>query len=135
MAHTVPDKFLDLLQPETKAFAQLALVLADGTPQVTPIWFGYDTKTGLFTFNTARGRLKDRVMARHPVVAFAISDPQNPYRYLQVRGPVVEETEERGYEQICDLNEKYQGNRNYTKNPGEVRVTYRVQPERFQTMG
>ena len=52
-----------------------------------------------------------------------------PYRYLQIRGRVVDETEEGAYDVICDLRLKYRGDRNYPKNPGEVRVTYKVLPE------
>ena len=129
----LPDKFQDLVGPEKKAIAALGLVLKDGTPQVTPMWFDYDGTH--FIFNTARGRVKDRIMHRHPSVAFAIQDPQNPYRYVQVRGRVVEETEEGAYEQICKLNQKYQGNPNYPRNKGEQRVTYRILAERFTSMG
>ena len=86
MTVLIPETFQDLLKPEARALAYLALVLSDGNPQVTPIWFDYDGTH--FVFNTARSRLKDRVMRKWPVVAFAISDPRNAYRYLQVRGPV-----------------------------------------------
>ncbi len=84
MSTLIPDGFTDLVRPEKRAFAHLALVMRDGTPQVTPVWFDYDGTH--FIFNTARGRVKDRIMHRHPAVAFAITDPQNPYRYMQVRG-------------------------------------------------
>jgi len=128
MTVKIPDRFTDLLAREKKAFACLALVKKDGTPQVTPIWFDYDGTT--FIFNTARGRVKDRILHRHPAVAFVISDPADPYRYIQVIGHVVDESEEGGYDQICDLNLKYHGNRNYPLPPGQVRVTYKVLPER-----
>jgi len=128
MSFKIPDSLADLVTPEKKAFAYLALVKKDGTPQVTPIWFDYDGS--LFIFNTARGRVKDKILHRHPTVSFAISDPENPYRYMQVSGKVVAESEEGGYDQICDLNLKYQGDRNYPTRSGEVRVTYKVLPER-----
>ena len=131
MSVSIPERLLDLLGREMKAFAYLALVKSDGTPQVTPIWFDYDGEH--FIFNTARGRVKDKILHRHPVVAFAISDPQNPYRYIQVMGRVVAETETGGYDEICDLNLKYHGDRNYPARPGEVRVTYKVLPERVQS--
>lgn len=133
MSTLIPDGFTDLVRPEKRAFAHLALVMRDGTPQVTPVWFDYDGTH--FIFNTARGRVKDRIMRRHPAVAFAITDPQNPYRYMQVRGNVVDETEDGAYEQICVLNQKYHDHPNYPRRPGEVRVTYRVLPERVSTMG
>jgi PPOX class probable F420-dependent enzyme len=93
----IPEKFADLCSFEKKAFAFLALVKQDGTPQVTPIWFDYDGTH--IIINTARGRVKDKILKRHPVVALAIQDPANAYRYIQVRGKVVDETEVGGYEQ------------------------------------
>ena len=133
MSVEIPEKLLALLARDKKAFANLALVKSDGTPQVTPIWFDYDG-THLI-FNTARGRVKDRILHRHPVVAVAISDPENPYNYIQISGRVVEESEEGAHEVIKDLAFKYRGAREYPLRPGEVRVTYKVLVERFQTMG
>ena len=124
----IPERMIDLLLPEKKAFAALALTLADGSPQVTPIWFGWDGTH--IILNTARGRVKDKVMRRGGKVALLIMDPSDPYRYLQIRGRVVDETEEGAYDVICDLRLKYRGDRNYPRNPGEVRVTYKVLPER-----
>ncbi len=124
----IPERSLDLLSREKKAFASLALTLADGSPQVTPIWFGWDGTH--IILNTARGRVKDKVMHRGGEVALLIVDPGDPYRYLQIRGQVVDETENGAYDTICDLNLKYRGDRNYPKRPGEVRVTYKVLPER-----
>lgn len=132
-AGVIPERFVDLLRPEKRAYAFLGLVLKSGAPQVTPMWFDYDGTHVIF--NTARGRVKDRLMRRRPKVAFAVQDPANPYRYIQVRGRVVDETEEGAYEQICALNQKYHGHPNYPRRPGEQRVTYRVLPEHATTMG
>ncbi len=129
----MPENMSDLLSRSKKAFAFLALVRKDGTPQVTPVWFDWDGKH--IIVNTARGRVKDKILHRHPTIALAISDPSNPYRYLQISGPVVEETEAGGYEEICDLNDKYKGNRDYPKVPGQVRVTYKILPERVDPHG
>jgi PPOX class probable F420-dependent enzyme len=131
MSATIPESLIDLVGREKKALAYLALVKKDGTPQVTPVWFDFDGE--YFIFNTARGRVKDRILHRRPAVAFVISDPQNPYRYIQVMGQVVDETEAGGYDEICDLNLKYEGDRSYPKRAGEVRVTYKVLPERIQS--
>jgi len=133
MAVQVPDSHADLLRPDKKAFACLALVTSKGEPQVTPIWFDFDGEN--VVLNTARGRVKDRILSKRPTVALVVNDPANPYRYLQIRGPVVAETEVGGYDQICELNLKYNGDRNYPKYPGEVRVTYKVHPEHVSTMG
>ncbi len=128
MAVKIPQEKQDLLSPQKKAFANLALVLSDGTPTVTPIWFDWDGQH--IVINTARGRVKDRVLRNHPQVAMDIVDPQNPYNYLLIRGRVTGETEQGGYDQICKLNEKYHGKYEYPKVPGEVRVTYQITPEK-----
>ena len=80
----IPENYVDLLQK--KAFASLATVMPDGSPQVTPVWFDYDG--GMIRVNTARGRVKANNMHEGSAVALAIVDPDNPYRYLQVRGRV-----------------------------------------------
>jgi PPOX class probable F420-dependent enzyme len=127
-----PEAFKDLLQK--KAFAMLATVNADGTPQVTPVWF--DTDGTHLRFNTARGRVKDKNLGRSPQVALAIMDPDNPYRYVQIRGRIAEVTESGADAHIDALAKKYTGQDKYAnRKPGEVRVTYKVVPERVQTMG
>src|ERR1700744_2284580 len=88
---TIPEKFLPVLT-QKKAFANLATVMPDGSPQVTPVWFFYEN--GKFIVNTARGRVKDANMSKHPEVALSISDPDNPYAHVSVRGKIVRSTEE-----------------------------------------
>ncbi len=123
----IPEKAQYLLKWETKAFAFLALTLKDGSPHVTPVWFDWDGAH--IIINTARGRVKDKVLRRRPKVALAIAAPGDLYTYLQIRGQVDSETEEGGYEQICKLNEKYHGKYEFPKRPGQVRVTYTILPE------
>ena len=128
----IPDDYKDILQK--KAFANLATVNTDGTPQVTPVWVDYDGTH--VRFNTAKGRVKDQNLRRNPAVALSISDPDNPYRYLQVRGRVAEVTETGADAHIDSLAKKYLGQDKYPyRKPGEVRVIYKVTPERVQTMG
>jgi PPOX class probable F420-dependent enzyme len=126
---TIPDAFKDLFQK--KAFAHLATVGADGTPQVTPVWIDYD---GTYVrFNTAKGRVKDRNLSRNPKVALSIQDPDNPYRYVQIRGRVAEATEKGADAHIDALAKKYLGQDTYPhRQPGEVRVTYKITPARVQ---
>jgi PPOX class probable F420-dependent enzyme len=123
----IPEEYASLLAWKTKALANLALVMKNGTPQVTLLWFDFDGTN--IIINTARGRVKDKILHRHPYVALSIQAPDEPYRYLQVRGKVVDESEEGAYEMICRLNEKYHGNSEFPRRPGEVRVTYRILPE------
>ncbi len=129
----VPAAFTDLLTTRI-AFAHLATSMKDGTPQVTPVWFSYDGNHLLL--NSARGRLKDRNMRARPKIALSILDPDNPYRYLQIRGRVVEVTETGGDAHIDALAMKYLGKDTYPwRAPGEVRVIYKVAIDKVQTMG
>lgn len=131
---TFPETHQDLLKTETKAFAFLATVQPDGTPQVTPVWF--DTSDGKVRINTARGRVKDRNMQKNASVAIAIMDPTNPYRYLQVRGKVSNVTEEGADDHINSLAKKYLGQDTYPfRQPGEQRVIFEIEPTSFQKMG
>jgi len=130
MAATL-DAYRDLF--EKKAFAHLATVGPDGAPQVTPVWVDYDGTS--IRFNTAKGRVKVRNLARNPRVALAIQDPDNPYRYVQIRGRVVEATEQGADAHIDALAKKYLGQDRYPfRQPGEVRILYKVRPERVQGM-
>ena len=126
MSITIPEKLKDLLSWEKKAFAQIALVKKDGTPHVTPIWFDWDGTH--IIFNTARGRVKDKIMRRRARVAVSISDPADPYRHLELGGVIVEETEEGARQMIDKLSQKYRGN-DYDWYKGETRVTYKVLPD------
>jgi PPOX class probable F420-dependent enzyme len=130
---SIPDKYLDLFTTK-KAFANIATVLADGTPQVTPVWF--DFTNGKIRINTARGRVKSRTMKVGKSVALAIMDPDNPYRYVQVRGPVVGETEKGADAHIDSLAKKYMGVDKYPlRQAGEARVTYEIEIKSVQVMG
>ncbi len=132
MTTTIPAAFADLLHG--RAFANLATIMPDGTPQVTPVWF--DVEGEYLRVNSAQGRVKDRNMRARPGVALSIVDPQNPYRYLQIRGEVVEITTEGADAHIDALAHKYTGAARYTsRRPGEVRVTYKIKPARVQAMG
>lgn len=128
----IPEKYKDILH--SKALAMLATVNADGTPQVTPVWFDFDGQH--IIFNTARGRQKDKNLQRNPRVAVTIVDPGNAYRYVQVRGAIVDVSESGANDVINRLAKKYLGKDVYPwGNPDEVRVTYKVRPDRVQTMG
>ena len=132
MPATIPQQYLDLF--EKKAFAHLATLMSDGRPQVSPVWCEYDGTH--VQINSARGRVKDRNMRRDPRVTLSIQDPDNPYRYLEVRGRVAEITEEGADAHIDRLAKKYLGVDRYPyRQPGEVRVTYKIQPEHTVGMG
>jgi len=126
---SIPETHRDLLTDEKRAFVFLATTMADGSPQVTPVWFNTDGEHILI--NTARGRVKDRNMRARPQVALVIQDPNNPYRYLQIRGRVVETSEAGADAHIDALAGKYTGTPKYTFGKlGEKRVTYKILPEK-----
>jgi PPOX class probable F420-dependent enzyme len=128
----IPQNVRDLF--DKKAFAHVATVGADGSPQITPVWIDYDGQH--VRFNTARGRVKAKNLERNPKIALAIQDPENPYRYVQVRGRVVEMTEKGADAHIDALAKKYLGKDKYpNRRPGEVRMTVKITPEQIQTMG
>jgi len=123
----IPQTHMDLFQK--KAFAHLATLMPDGKPQVTPVWVDYDGKYVLI--NTAEGRLKDKNMQRDGRIALSIADPDNPYRYLEVRGKIAERTYAGADAHIDAMAKKYLGQDKYPfRQPGEVRVIYKVLPER-----
>lgn len=129
----VPDKFLDLLQ-QKKAFANLATLMPDGTPQVTPVWFDY--QNGIIRVNTAKGRVKARNMKEGSPVALAIMDPDNPYRYVQIRGRVGHVRENGADAHINSLAKKYLGQDKYPyAQPNEVRVIIDIEPTSASGMG
>lgn len=123
----IPDEYLDLFQ--TKSFAHLATVMPDCTPQVTPVWVDYDGQYVLV--NSARGRVKDRNMQPGAPVAIEIMDAANPYRYIQVRGRVVEVTEHGAVEHINKLSYKYTGKPFGPLRPSEVRAIYKIAPDKL----
>jgi PPOX class probable F420-dependent enzyme len=129
----IPEKYADLLD-QKKSFANLATVMPDGSPQVTPVWFDY--KDGVVRVNSAKGRVKSRNMQQGAAVALAILDPDNPYRYIQIRGRVARVVEEGASAHIDALAKKYLGQDKYPyAQPDEVRVVFEIEPTSTQVMG
>jgi PPOX class probable F420-dependent enzyme len=129
----IPDNYLDLVQ-QKKAFANLATLMPDGSPQVTPVWLDY--QDGVIRVNTAKGRTKARNMTEGARVALAIMDPDNPYRHIQVRGRVRRVTEEGANSHIDSLAKKYLGKDKYPySQPGDVRLLVEIEPMSVSVMG
>lgn len=129
MSETVPDSHVDLLN--RPVYVQLATYLQSGAIQVNPVWCSYDgTRVWV---NSAKGRVKDLNMRANPNVTVFAMDPENPYRWLEIRGLVNEITEEGADDHIDDLAELYVNQRPYPfRQEGEVRVIYKISPERIQ---
>lgn len=123
---TIPEKYNDLF--EKPALGSLATLMADGSPQVTPVWL--DREGEYIRVNTAKGRVKDRNMRRDGRVALAIIDPADPYRYVEIRGRVASVSEDGAEAHIDKLAKKYIGADVYPwRKPDEVRVIFRILPE------
>jgi PPOX class probable F420-dependent enzyme len=127
----IPDSHLDLFNK--KAFAHLATLMPGGRPQVTPVWVDYDGRH--VVINTAEGRQKDKNLQRDGRVALSIIDPDNPYRYLEVRGRIANRTRDGAEDHIDAMAKKYLGLDKYPyRRPGEVRIIYKVEPEHITSM-
>lgn len=116
------EKQIELLR--RPVIAHVATVMADGTPQSTPVWIDTDGEAVLF--NTARGRTKARNIERQPVVAISLVNDENPYEMLQLRGRA-ELVDEGADTHIDEMAKKYLGQDSYPfRQPGEQRVIVRV---------
>ena len=129
----IPDDYRDLF--ETDAFANFATVMPDGTPHVTPVWVDYDGEHVLV--NTARGRQKVVNVEENPRVGLAVMDPEDPYRYVQIRGEVEEVTEDGAVDHINELAGRYMGVDEYPNlgNEQGPRVKIAIRPDHVTTGG
>jgi PPOX class probable F420-dependent enzyme len=130
---TIPATHADLLTSKP-AFANLATLNPDGSPQVTPVWVDFDGSH--IIVNTAQGRVKAKNLARDPRVALSIADPGNPYRYLAVQGRVTDMTEKGGDAHIDKMAKKYLDKDSYPfRTPGEVRLIVKISPDKVHAIG
>jgi len=128
----IPQQYRDIV--DKRVFASFATLMPDGQPQVTPVWI--DADNGHLLINTAKGRQKHRNVERDPRVAVTLVDPDNPYRYVEVRGRVVEMTERGAVEHIDKMAKKYLGKDKYPfAQPGEQRILLKIEPEHTHGMG
>jgi hypothetical protein len=128
---TIPESHADLLGK--KGFAHVATLQPDGAPQLSVVWFEWDGEHVLFS--TDRKRQKMRNVGRDPRVAILITDPENPYRYLELRGRI-ERVDPDPQAELADvLARKYLGKPFDIPLPdvGRVRVAFR--PEHATTYG
>ena len=124
----IPDSYKRLLSDRIKAYAFLATMMPDCSPQVTPVWFNTDDEYILI--NTMKGRVKDKNMRARPQVSLVIVNPADPYHYVQIRGKVAEFTTDGADEHINTLSEKYTGEP-WTVETPQPRVIFKILPESF----
>jgi len=121
----LPETNRDLL--DAPVVAHLATARPDGALQNNPVWFEWDGTH--IKISQTKARQKMRNVDHDPHVALSLTDPENPYRYLEVRGVVdrVEDDPDRAF--IDHLSERYLGKRPYPwHQPGDERVIVHIRP-------
>jgi PPOX class probable F420-dependent enzyme len=128
----IPEGYGDLL--ESTALAHVATIGPHGEPQNNPVWFDWDGEHVKFSQTKARQKLRN--LNRDPRIAFSIVDPENPYRYLEVRGEVARVEEDPNIDFISAMAKKYMGVDRYPYHrDGDERVVVFVKPRHTTQMG
>ncbi|MEZ5379174.1 MAG: PPOX class F420-dependent oxidoreductase [Acidimicrobiales bacterium] len=126
----IPDQVADIL--DSNGFAHVATVGPDGEPQNNPVWFAWDGETIAISQTPTKQKFKN--IQREPRVSLSILDPENPYRYLEVRGEVASIEPDADYAFIHSLSNRYMGQDYPWLQPGEERVVVRIRPVHTTTM-
>ncbi len=126
----IPEQVVDIL--ESNGFAHVATIGPDGAPQNNPVWFAWDGETIAISQTPDKQKFKN--LQREPRVALSILDPENPYRYLEVRGEVTSVEPDPDYAFIHALSNRYMGQDYPWLQPGEERVIVKITPRHTTTM-
>jgi PPOX class probable F420-dependent enzyme len=122
-----------LQEPQLANFTTL---MSDGSPQITPVWVDVEADGSAVLINTAEGRVKARNVERDNRVAVSVVDSNNAWRYVLVRGTIVERKHEGADAHIDRLAKKYLGKDEYPfRREGEQRVTLVIKPHHVIEMG
>ncbi|AHF98763.1 pyridoxamine 5'-phosphate oxidase [Halostagnicola larsenii XH-48] len=126
---SIPAEYQDLFDRES--IAHVSTIMPDGTPQVTPVWVDIDDE-GYILINTVRSRQKARNISENPKIGLSITDPDDPYQYLSIRGAVEEMTTEGAVDHIDQLAQRYMDVEEYPYHDDEEsdRVIVRIRPDR-----
>jgi PPOX class probable F420-dependent enzyme len=128
----IPEGYEDLLK--STALAHVATLGPHSEPQSNPVWFDWDGEH--VKFSQTKARQKYRNLQRDPRIALSIVDPENPYRYLEIRGEVTRVEEDLNIDFISSMAKKYLGLDRYPYHqPGDERVVVFVRPEHTNQMG
>ena len=126
----ISEDLVDILQ--RPAFAHVATIGPSGEPQSNPTWFEWDGETVNISQTPQKQKLKN--LQRDNRVALSILDPENPYRYIEIRGEVVEITPDPDYRFIHGLSNRYLGKDYPWLQPGEERLVVKIRPLHTTTM-
>lgn len=134
---SVPVDFVDLA--DGPPVAALTTLMPDGQPQTTVVWCDYDGTC--LRVNTMRGFRKERNMRERPRVTLLCFDPQQPLRSLEVRGRVVDMTEDGALAHLDTVSQRYTGLSPYfgacvpaSLRETETPVLCRIRPHRVVAM-
>lgn len=130
---SIPAAFHDLFEKPT--IAHLSTLLPDGAPHSAPVWIDHDAETDRLLVNTERGRRKEKNVREDRRVAVSMTDPDNPYRMLSVRGTVAAITSEGAREHIDELTQRYMGEDEYPTPIETERVILEIEAEHATGMG
>ena len=119
---------------EAKNFANVATIRKDGTPHVVPVWVHTDGENVLL--NSSEGRAWPANLERDPRITITVTNAENPYEYVEIRGRVAEKTRDGAKEHIDELAKKYLDADEYPfLQPGEQRIKYVITPEKARLYG
>jgi PPOX class probable F420-dependent enzyme len=122
-----------LQEPQLAHFVTL---MSDGSPQTTPVWVDVEPDGSAVLINTAEGRVKTKNVERDNRVAVSVADSANAWRFVLVRGTIVERRHEGADAHIDRLAKKYLGQDSYPfRREGEQRVTLVIKPHHVIEMG
>ncbi len=117
---------------DEKNFAFFATLMSDGSPQITPVWIDWEKNTNTILINTAEGRLKQENISKDPRVAISITNHNNPYEMVTIRGIVIEQKPEGAIEHADRLAKKYLNLDKYPyHSPTEKRIILKIKPEKI----
>jgi PPOX class probable F420-dependent enzyme len=129
-ATPIPESHRDIL--EKKGFAHIATTGPKGEPQSSPVWYGWDGTH--LKFSNTKARQKYKNLLRNPRVSASITDPDNPYRYVEIRGVAeIEDDPDKAF--IDEMSHKYMGKDYPWNQPGDERVIVKIRPEHATTQG
>ncbi len=111
-----------------KNFGNVALVMGNGSPHVSPVWV--DRDGDVILLNTAEGRVKAKYLKPNSKIALSIFNQNNPYENVVITGRVLESTKKGAREHIDKMAKKYWGVDKYTK-PDLDRILIRIEPDRI----
>jgi PPOX class probable F420-dependent enzyme len=131
-AVTPPEGYRDLLQ--RPLFAHFATVASDGSPRVNPMWFLWDNAAGVVKLTHTNQRHNYRYVQKNRRVALSIIDPDNGYRYLQLRGEIEHVEPDPTGAFYNTLQQRYRGHTSEVKDK-DVRVVLTIRPTAFKVRG